>query len=130
MAKRLSKALREKRRWIGLLVVQTAVLRSEVEAMLDRLRTNVNPDANIRLMDFVPGAQRSELTEPSDLVGTHPEGGFAILRVDLKDARGFRTALSERRALENFGVASITTSGKIRLVRERLGLPRPKRKNR
>lgn len=130
MAKRLSKALREKRRWIGLLVVQTAVLRTDVEAMLDRLQTQINPNANIRLMDFVPGAQRSELTEPSDVQGTHPNGGLAILRVDLKDARGFRTALSERRALENFGLASITTSGKIRLVRERLGLPRPKRKNR
>ncbi len=130
MAKRLSKALREKRRWIGLLVVQSAVLRSEVEAMLDRLRTHVNPDANIRLMDFVSEAQRSELAEPSDVAETHPEGGLAILRVDLKDARGFRTALSEERGLENFGLASLTTSGKIRLVRERLGLPRPERNNR
>ena len=81
MAKRLSKALREKRRWIGLLVVQSAVLRSEVEAMLDRLRTNINPDANIRLMDFVSGAQRSELTEPSDLVGTHPDGGLSLIHI-------------------------------------------------
>ena len=130
MAKRLSKALREKRRYIGLLVVQSALLRSEVEVMLDHLRTQTNPEANMRLMDFVPGPQRSEVMGPSEVVEAHSDGGLAILRVDLKDARELRSALSEEHALESYGLASLTTSGKIRLVRERLGLPRPRRKNR
>jgi hypothetical protein len=35
--------------------------------------------------------------------------------------------LESETALEQHGLKSLTTSGKIRLVRERLGLPRPKR---
>ena len=130
MAKRLSKALREKRRWIGLLVEHSVAQRSEVEAMLEHVRSQTNPTARIRLMDFVPGAQRSASTVQSDLAASHPGGGLAIVRVDLKDARGFREALGDEGAMANLGLVSLTTSGKIRLVRERLGLPPPPRVNR
>jgi len=62
----------------------------------------------IRLMDF-------ELS---------PGGEFAlaIIEVKLQDSKLLRANIEGEKAIENFGIQSITTSGKIRLVRDRLNL--------
>ena len=126
MAKRLTKALREKRRWLGVLVEPDCSTRSGVEERLAAMASTLDPKPDIRLMDFFNQEQRLELEPPTELVlGT---GGLAILRIHLKDAPSLRPLLRGEDALREHGFLSLTTSGKIRLVRERLGLPKPKRK--
>lgn len=99
MAKRLTKALRPKRRWIGL-SVPVDLPRKEVEARIEA----VAPAMSWRLMDC--------------------RDGRAILRIRLADEAEWRQALADRDA----EIHSLTMSGKIRLVRERLELPRPRRR--
>lgn len=93
MAKKLTKALRGKRRWIG---CETSgfTSRSGLEAHLAELP--------VRLYDMVPDK--------------------CILRVSHDDYESVRDSLSEGK------VVSVTSSGKIRLVRERLEIDRPPRK--
>jgi len=93
MAKRLTKALREKRRWIGL-AVSNCQNRAELESKI----AEIAPVEDWRLMDF--------------------SNGKAILRVSLKDQSEWRNILN--RPTEP--IHSVTMSGKIRLVRERLEL--------
>ena len=126
MAKRLTKALREKRRWLGVLVEPACVTRSDVEERLSALTTTLEPTPEVRLMDFLNSTQRRELNTPADF--SAEEGGIAILRIHLKDAPTLRPLLQAEDAIEQHGIRSVTTSGKIRLVRQRLGLPRPERK--
>ena len=76
-------------------------------------------------MDFFNSTQRQELNTPADF--NAEEGGIAILRIHLKDAPTLRPLLQAEDAVEQYGLRSLTTSGKIRLVRQRLGLPKPKR---
>ena len=126
MAKRLTKALREKRRWLGVLVEPACRTRSDVEERLSALTTTLEPTPEVRLMDFLNSTQRRELNTPADF--SAEEGGIAILRIHLKDAPTLRPLLQAEDAIEQHGIRSVTTSGKIRLVRQRLGLPRPERK--
>ena len=93
MAKRLTKALREKRRWIGL-NVSNCESRSELELEIGKFA----PVDDWRLMDF--------------------NNGKAILRVLLKDQSEWRKILDKPEQ----PIHSVTMSGKIRLVRERLDL--------
>lgn len=125
MAKRLTKALREKRRWIGVLVEPACTTRSDVEERLDALAMTLEPVPDIRLMDFFHSEQRHELNTPAEF--SAEEGGIAILRIHLKDAPRLRPLLQAEDAVNQHGIRSLTTSGKIRLVRQRLGLPKPKR---
>ena len=125
MAKRLTKALREKRRWIGVLVEPACMTRSDVEERLDALTMTLEPAPDVRLMDFFHSEQRHELNTTADY--SAEEGGIAILRIHLKDAPRLRPLLQAEDAIDQHGIRSLTTSGKIRLVRQRLGLPKPKR---
>lgn len=125
MAKRLTKALREKRRWIGVLVEPACTTRSDVEERLDALAMTLEPVPDIRLMDFFHSEQRDELNTPAEF--SAEGGGIAILRIHLKDAPRLRPLLQAEDAVNQHGIRSLTTSGKIRLVRQRLGLPKPKR---
>ena len=125
MAKRLTKALREKRRWLGVNVESACTTRSDVQERLDRLTSLLDPTPDVRLMDFFNQDQRLELELPAEPVAT--TGGLAILRIHLKDAATLRPLLRGEDALQQHGFRSLTTSGKIRLVRERLGLPTPRR---
>ena len=93
MAKRLTKALREKRRWVGL-SVSGCENRNDLESKI----TELAPVDDWRLMDF--------------------KNGKAILRILLKDQNEWRNVLNN----PDNTIHSITTSGKIRLVRERLEL--------
>ena len=127
MAKRLTKALREKRRWVGVMVDPSCQHREDVERQLNAMTSSLDTKPNIRLMDWCSLDRRSSLGEPTPLTADHPHVGLAILRIHLKDAHFLRDILESGSALEQHGLQSLTTSGKIRLVRERLGLPRPKR---
>ena len=93
MAKRLTKALRDKRRWIGL-KVSNCESRNELEAKI----AEVAPAEDWKLYDFSEGS--------------------AILRIQLKDEKAWRKILDQG----NSAIHSVTMSGKIRLVRERLKL--------
>ena len=125
MAKRLTKALREKRRWLGVLVEPACLSRSDVEKRLAALISTLEPAPDVRVMDFFNSTQRHELNTPAEF--NAEEGGIAILRIHLKDAPTLRPLLQAEDAIEKYGIRSLTTSGKIRLVRQRLGLPKPER---
>ena len=91
MAKRLTKALREKRRWLGVVVEPDCTSREDVEERIAALASTTEPRPDIRLMDFVNAAeraQRQETTEASEL-----NGGLAILRIHLKDSPSLRPLL-------------------------------------
>ena len=127
MAKRLTKALREKRRWVGVMVDPSCQNREEVEERLGALISPLDTKPNVRLMDWWAHDRRTSLGEPTPLTAEHLHVGLAVIRIHLKDARLLRGMLESESALKQHGLKSLTTSGKIRLVRERLGLPRPKR---
>ena len=93
MAKRLTKALREKRRWVGL-SVSNCSNRSELESKISEMA----PVSDWKLMDFSENS--------------------AIVRILLKDQKLWMDVL------KNPGnpIHSVTMSGKIKLVRERLKL--------
>lgn len=93
MAKKLTKALRGKRRWIGC-ECSNFNSRSELETFLQ--------DLPVRLYDF--------------------EDGKCILVARLEEYESIRESLSKGR------VVSVTSSGKIRLVRERMKFSRKPRK--
>ena len=94
MAKRLTKALREKRRWIGIAVPSTITSRIKLEELI----SEIAPVADWRLYDF--------------------NNSTAILRILLKDQNEWRKVLAN----DASGIYSMTMSGKIRLVRKRLGI--------
>lgn len=100
---RVSKAKRGKHRWIGLSIPDELSNRSQLEEFL---KTRLNLQFHWRLFDLV----------------SLDDGTKAILRVRLED---YQTTLDE---LNNDSTSSLTSSGKIRLVRERLGIMRPPKK--
>ena len=93
MAKKLTKALRGKHRWIGCL--------HDGFASRDALERHL-AEIPVKLFDM--------------------EDGKCILKVSHSDYEAVKVTLSEGR------VVSQTASGKIKLVRERLGIVRPPRK--
>ncbi|MBV19104.1 MAG: hypothetical protein CMA56_04500 [Euryarchaeota archaeon] len=108
---RPSKAHRPKRRWIGVELGPRFASREDIEqALVDLFPVNV------RLMDAIPASKRNE------------EVGLAILGVTLAVAPTVRSVLENASTWSEHGLRGVTTSGKIRLVRERLGLPRPPRR--
>ena len=96
MAK-LSKAKRGKKRWIGLMIDQKPISRSILEEKIDETMQGIN----WKLYDLVG----------SDL---HT---VAILKTSLGDSQEARDRIN---SIE--GISTLTTSGKIRLVRERLSI--------
>ena len=118
MGRKLTKALRGKRRWMGVAFRRGIVDRATAGRLLHHLDEDLNTVQPLRLMDFV---------EP-DVHGLDDERWLGILCVRLEDSSSLREALSGEDALDQRGMQSLTTSGKIRLVRERLGLPKPKRR--
>jgi len=102
MAK-VRKAARGKHRWVGLEFESESLSRDEVGEKLKVMLGLIN----FRLYDC---KSQSDST-------------IAIIKVPLPNY-----ALAREAILNAAGVESLTSSGKIRLVRERLGLPRPVRK--
>ncbi|MEC8311843.1 MAG: hypothetical protein VXZ64_03340, partial [Candidatus Thermoplasmatota archaeon] len=108
---RPSKAHRPKRRWIGVELGPRFTSRQDIEQALADLFP-----VKVRLMDAVPAAKRDH------------DVGLAILGVTLAVAPTVRSVLEDASTWLDHGMRGVTTSGKIRLVRERLGLPRPPRR--
>jgi len=94
MAK-LSKAKRGKNRWIGIIVTNPSITRSEMENLLELGLQGIS----WKLFDF----------------HQHGNQKIAIIRTMLEDASEARDKVN---SIE--GLSTTTTSGKIRLVRERL----------
>ena len=93
MAKTLSKALRGKRRWIGIKAIGY-----DSRDALKKAIENIAPSPEWKLTLF--------------------EDDKAIVKVRLDDLEAWRKNLQA----SNSKIQSITTSGKIRLVKERMGL--------
>jgi hypothetical protein len=127
VAKRLSKALRGKRRWVGVEVNASILTREDLEAHLTHLKQTHQWQA-LRLMDFQNAERRRTGEGEQDRVKVSEKTGVAILQVSLQDYPGLRQALEAANATETHGLRSLTSSGKIRLVRQRLGLPKPPRR--
>ena len=108
MPKRLTKALRGKRRWFGIKVGSQYTNRKQLSDQLNSLAIGLKLSKQIRLMDF-------ELSNDDDF-------SLAIIEVKLPDSKLLREKIDNEESINTFGVQSITTSGKIRLVRDRLNL--------
>ena len=121
MVGRVTKAKRPKRRWIGLSVSSTIQSRSE---LADVFASPPFSGFGLKVYDF-------HLAESSEAKEFHAQNerqgdvGVAIVRVLLSDYEDVRALLQSGK---QDIVASITSSGKIRLVRERLGLPKASRR--
>ena len=131
MAKRLSKALRGKRRWFGLAIDANHTTRKDVEKILTNISSEFEFPKKLRLMDFVHsgGDKKSDESQLEVIPKSiNSPFGLAIVEVPLKSSQEFRELLSQETNISNYGLESLTMSGKIRLVRERLNLEKPKRK--
>jgi len=102
---RLNKAARGKRRWVGLTLVSESASRSDCEDIFAELLRGIE----WKLYDLV--------VEDDGLIK-------AIVRVGLSDWKEANGRLNSHEFCE-----TVTTSGKIRLVRGRLGISRPPRRS-
>ena len=100
---RQSKASRGKFRWLGLRIKESQLSRNSAMVIIQEILS----DLNFRMFDCLG-------------VDSHT---LVIIRVNLKDIE-----LARKKFRLNTEIESLTTSGKIRLVRDRMGLPRPVRK--
>ena len=96
MAK-VSKANRGKNRWIGLHINQMPISRAILEDNLGKIMGNIN----WKLFDLID----------------HEMHTLAILRTPLEDSSEAKEKINS-----TDGISTLTTSGKIRLVRQRLGI--------
>tara|TARA_B100000900_G_scaffold414781_1_gene442486 strand:+ start:15867 stop:16259 length:393 start_codon:yes stop_codon:yes gene_type:complete len=129
MAKRLSKALRGKRRWFGLAFDSRFLTRQDMQENLDVIAQKLDTDKRLRLMDFIglnhePNS-KFELTQFDDF--PFQQFGLAIVEVPLEVSSNFRELVAINKS-EKVGIISLTSSGKISLVRRRLNLPKPVRR--
>ena len=127
MAKRLSKALRGKRRWVGVLFEPTLNSRDKVEQSLQTLCKTIG-EVRLRLFDCIVADERAQSTTVEATEDIPATGGLAIIEVPLTAYSDLRAVLEGESALASHGFQSLTASGKIRLVRQRLGLVKPPRR--
>ena len=95
-----SKAKRPKRRWVGIRTFNE-IDRANFESLL----VQIMPSSSVKLYDL-------KIVDGENL---------AIVRINLNEYRIFISKCQADNRLE-----TLTTSGKIRLVRDRLGLTKPK----
>ena len=96
MAK-VSKANRGKNRWIGLHIDQIPISRAILEDNIGKIMGNIN----WKLFDVINNEMHT----------------LAILRTPLEDSLEAKEKINS-----SDGISTLTTSGKIRLVRQRLGI--------
>ena len=131
MAKRLSKALRGKRRWFGLAIDANYTTRKDVEKILTKISSEFEFPKKLRLMDFLHSVSNKKSDQSQlELIPKSISSpfGLGIVEVPLESSQKFRELLSQETNISNYGMESLTMSGKIRLVRDRLNLEKPKRK--
>ena len=122
MAAKLSKAKRPKRRWIGFSFPSPIRSRNELEALFKQLL----PDAiYFRLYDaHFSGSE--VVVNSCELQSIEGDIGLGILCVNLVDYEVVRQCFSS--SSSGLNLHSLSSSGKIRLVRQRLSLPKPTKK--
>ena len=128
MAKRLSQALRGKRRWLGVAFASTVQTRTEANISIETAFGHLVEAKPIRLMDFhAHGSEQAVQTEQHLSVDQDAIGGvgYGILEVPHELYEAVRVLTQSSEALSDYSIESLTSSGKIRLVRERLVLARP-----
>lgn len=128
MAKRLSKALRGKRRWLGIECSAEFTSRSSLAKQISSVLQSCDVPEEFRLMDFHPSGSEDAVFA-SEKLGLSEERGFAILEIPHPSYQEVRLCFGASDSYTQHGIVSRTSSGKIRLVRERLMLPRPNRKS-
>ena len=122
MAKRLSKALRGKRRWIGLLCSSEFSERDELRKQLRTVLDDAAISSEVRLMEFYPS--HSEEAKKSSLSSEFSETyGYAVVGIPHTVYADVRLLLGRKDSMAVSLLQSFTSSGKIRLVRERMDLP-------
>ena len=99
---------RRKRRWIGISFAESITSKDALHGILSE---NLVECKSWKIFDFKSGESVEE--------------GVAILRVDRSDEMYVRGVLSTN----EFGVVSTTSSGKIRLVRDRMNIVKKKSNN-
>ena len=129
MAKRLSKALRGKRRWFGLAFDTRFSTRQEMQENLDVIAQDLDTHKRLRLMDFIGSnhGQNSKFKLTQFDGFPFQQFGLAIVEVPLEVSSNFRELVAINMS-EKVGIISLTSSGKISLVRRRLNLPKPIRR--
>jgi len=100
---RQSKASRGKHRWLGLRINKGELSRDSASKIIEEIL----PDINFRLFDCL----------------SFQSATLVIIRLTLQNKE-----IARRKLNLNPEIETVTTSGKIRLVRERMGIPRPPRK--
>ena len=126
MAKRLSKALRGKRRWVGIECSAQFESRKSLEHHLHHTLQSLEIEGKCRLMDF-HAADSQEAVLVASKLELGGGRGFAILEVPHPAYQAVRECFGAEDSLDLHGIHTLTSSGKIRLVRERMWLPRPNR---
>lgn len=121
MGGKISKAKRPKRRWIGITIPSSIRLRSELvkvfeSSNLSNFRIKLY---DCHLSDSVEAKNSRTHCQLSDDVG------IAIVSVLLSEYKDVREILQSKNEL---GLSSFSSSGKIRLVRERMALSKPRRR--
>ena len=107
MAKRLSKALRGKRRWIGIIIPTHISTKGQLLEHLEKLSVAGEISKIPRLIEF----------NVSNLSNGRSTG---IIEVRLEDYETLRRLLRNDDQNNEAKVVSFTASGKIKLVRERM----------
>ena len=118
MAGKVSKAKRPKRRWIGIAFLPSVQSREDLTSVLE---SSPFESYRIKLYDYHSSGSEAALAACS-IQKRVDEVGFAIICVLLSQYDDVRNVLESG---DDHALISITSSGKIRLVRERLGIPKP-----
>ena len=136
MAKKLTKALRGKRRWFGVAVSPDITTRSQLKTIVNNLQKILGSKKEIKLMDFYNGGSEAaelahtNLKETLPKVSLNSEQGLAIVQVPHEVSSEFRELIETEQGYAEYSMLSVSMSGKIRLIRERLNLPKPSRERR
>jgi len=121
MAGKVSKAKRPKRRWVGIALPPSI---QSSEDLTSVLQASPFSEYRIKLYDCHPG-EAEEAHAARSFQKRLDDVGFAIICVLLSQYEEVRNVLESG---DGHDLISITSSGKIRLVRERLGITKPSRR--
>lgn len=131
MAKRLSKALRGKRRWLGVAFPSAVSSREEANKVISEMMGESTGDSIVRLFDFHHAQSEQAALTTIHLHGensTVENRSYGVLQVPHEAYNHVRTLIESEDALKMHSIMSLTSSGKIRLVRDRMALARPPRR--
>ena len=120
MGAKVSKAKRPKRRWIGITVPHTIQSRDTLQSTL---QVSELAAFKIRLYDF-HRADSDTAIYSRNHCQIDDDVGVAVICVLLRDYDMVRAYFTSN---VDSGFRSVSSSGKIRLIRERMGLPKPPR---